>query len=86
MSVSVCVCAQHFVYTKAGVIGTLTCMYPPPHFVQHFVCTKAGFLHSLDSKFDSLARESIPLHNARITTVDDDACALAIEYHSGPIP
>ena len=30
---------------------------------KYFVVTKAGFLHSLDSKFDATARESVPLHN-----------------------
>ena len=45
-----------------GVIALLMC----PHYYskdavqkpKYFVCTKAGFLHSLDSKFDSLPRES----------------------------
>mmetsp|Transcript_39749 Transcript_39749/g.124875 ORF Transcript_39749/g.124875 Transcript_39749/m.124875 type:complete len:598 (-) Transcript_39749:147-1940(-) len=49
------------------------------HKAKHFVCTKAGFLHYFDSKFDQNPKGSIPLSHAKISTVDDDACAFAIE-------
>ena len=50
---------------------------------RHFVCTRAGFLHYFDSKFDLNPKGSIPLYHARVSIVQDDACALAIESADG---
>jgi len=56
---------------KKGGIGALK--------PRHFVCTRAGFLHWFDSKFDSAPLGSVLLFGSRLSTVDDDACAIAID-------
>jgi len=51
---------------------------------KYFVATRVGFLHFFDSKFDIKPLGSINVNNAKISTVDDDACAICIETSEQP--